>query len=72
MRVKVSREFADKFTHQMYKPGAVIEVADARAKDLIDRELALAVNVPSPKEVAKVEKAVKPAAKKVTKKKEAK
>ena len=69
MKVKVNKEFADKYTHEMYKVGSVIEFADDRAKDLIGRELALAVDIPSPKETAKTEKnTTKPPTKKVVKK----
>ena len=71
MKVKVNKEFADKYTHEMYKVGSVIEFADDRAKDLIGRELALAVDIPSPKEqtAAKTEKnTTKPPTKKAVKK----
>jgi hypothetical protein len=65
MRVEVKKEFADKYTHQMYKVGSVIEFADERAKDLIGRELALAVDIPKPKETAakSIKKVTKPSKK---------
>lgn len=69
MKVKVNKEFADRYTHEMYKIGSVIEFADERAKDLIDRELALAVDIPKPKDTANTEKkTTKPPAKKTVKK----
>ena len=41
MKLKVSREFRDKFTKKMYAPGAVIDIDDAeRVADLVNRGLA--------------------------------
>lgn len=54
MKVTVKSVFADRFTYQMYAEGDVIEVADARAHDLIDRGLCAPVETaekakPAPK-----------------------
>ena len=41
MKVKVITVFRDKFTHQLYNPGEVIEIEDeVRVQDLEKRELA--------------------------------
>ena len=55
MKLKVSREFRDKFTKEMYAPGAVIDIDDAeRVADLESRGLAEAIieeveETPAPK-----------------------
>lgn len=58
MRIKVVERFCDKFTHQMYKAGEVIEIEDAsRVEDLENRKLAEGVEekkVPKEKEEAKI------------------
>lgn len=41
MKVKAATVFRDKFTHQLYNPGEVIEIEDeARVEDLVGRKLA--------------------------------
>lgn len=41
MKVKVTSVFRDKFTHQLYSVGEVVEIEDeARVRDLENRKLA--------------------------------
>lgn len=58
MKVKVVDVFRDKFTHQLYDLGEVIEVEDeARVRDLVDRKLAECieeVKVPEEKKDVKI------------------
>lgn len=59
MKLKVSREFRDKFTKKMYAPGAVIDIDDPeRVADLVNRGLAEAIieeveEKPAPKKKSK-------------------
>ncbi|MCD7923626.1 MAG: hypothetical protein LUI85_02575 [Bacteroides sp.] len=55
MKVKVTTVFRDKFTHQLYNPGEVIEIEDeARIEDLVNRKLAERVEVPEGKKEVKI------------------
>lgn len=54
MKVKVVKDFADKFIpYKMYKPGDVIDVTEDRANDMIGRGLATALEPSVKKEVKK-------------------
>lgn len=58
MKVKVISVFRDKFTHQLYNPGEVIEVEDEiRVQNLVDRKLVEClekVKVPEEKKDVKI------------------
>lgn len=54
MKVKAVKEFADKYIlYKMYKVGDVIDVTEDRAKDMIERGLATALEPSAKKEVKK-------------------
>ena len=66
VKLKVSKTFADKETYKMYAVGEIISLPDVRAKDAIEK--GLAVEVAEKVEVKAEEKPTKKSAKKSTKK----
>ena len=55
MKVKVVSIFRDKYTHKLYNPDEVIEIADeSRLEDLVSRNLAECIKTPEEKKEVKI------------------
>lgn len=65
MKLKIEREFIDKFTNEIYQKGAVKEFDDDRAKELLADSRKLVSEV---KEVKEAKKPLKKTPKKTAKK----